>query len=64
MVKEGVVNPAAGMWLSAMLLIPIGIFLMHKARKDAQPFNTELYVKLWTKVKKLFRFSKSTPSAD
>jgi lipopolysaccharide export system permease protein len=64
MVKEGVVNPAAGMWFSAMLLIPIGIFLMYKARKDAQPFNPEIYIKIWTRIKRIIRANKTNPDTD
>jgi lipopolysaccharide export system permease protein len=64
MVKEGVVGAGTGMWLSAMLLIPIGIFLMYKARKDAQPFNPEIYIKIWTRIKRMIRPNKTNPDTD
>lgn len=41
--KEGSLTPFAGMWLSAFILVPIGIFLTYKAMKDSQLFNKELY---------------------
>ena len=51
MVKEGIISAAAGMWLSTAVLIPIGFFLVRKAIKDAQPFNTDVYFKMWRKIK-------------
>ena len=66
MVKEGIVSAGSGMWLSTAFLIPIGIFLMYKARKDAQPFNTDKYYKIWQKIKRTFFIKKAndTPIAD
>jgi hypothetical protein len=32
-----------------MVLVPIGIFLIEKARKDSQIFNKELYFRIWRK---------------
>jgi lipopolysaccharide export system permease protein len=51
MVREGVVSPFTGMWLSTMILIPIGIFLTYKAMKDSQLFNAEFYYRLLRKLK-------------
>jgi lipopolysaccharide export system permease protein len=64
LVKEGVMFPFSGMWLSTYILVPIGLFLMMKARKDAQPFNTELYFKMWQKIKKYFSQTKKETKAD
>ncbi len=41
--KEGVTTSFTGMWLSTMVLIPIGVFLTSKAMKDSQIFNAEVY---------------------
>jgi lipopolysaccharide export system permease protein len=49
--KEGKWQPIAGMWLSTMVLVPIGIFLIEKARKDSQIFNKELYFRIWRKFR-------------
>ena len=56
--KDGKWQPYAGMWLSTAVLIPIGIFLIEKARKDSQIFNRELYHRLWRKARSFFRRSK------
>jgi lipopolysaccharide export system permease protein len=51
--KEAVLSPAAGMWLSTIVLIPIGAFLTYKAMKDSQLFNQEAYYRFFNSVKKL-----------
>ncbi len=57
--KEGVTSSFTGMWLSTMVLIPIGVFLTIKAMKDSQLFNREVYSRFFrntgTIVKGLFR---------
>jgi lipopolysaccharide export system permease protein len=52
MVKEGVLGPLSGMWLSSFILIPIGTLLMVKARKDGAVFNVNKWFVLWNKLKK------------
>lgn len=51
MVKEGVLIPFAGMWLSTMILIPVGVFLTWKAMQDSQLFNAEFYYRMLRKLK-------------
>ncbi len=51
MVKEGVVSAFTGMWLSTMILIPVGFFLTYKAMKDSQLFNAEFYYRILRKLK-------------
>jgi lipopolysaccharide export system permease protein len=43
--KEGTLTPSVGMWLSTMVLVPIGIFLIVKAMKDSQLFNKDFYIR-------------------
>lgn len=50
-VKEGITSPFAGMWLSSVILTPVGIFLSYKAMRDSQLFNKEFYYRLITKLK-------------
>ena len=50
--KEGVSSVFVGMWLSALALAPIGIFLTYKAMHDSQLFNKEFYFRLFRKRKK------------
>ncbi|MBN8862541.1 MAG: LptF/LptG family permease [Sphingobacteriales bacterium] len=43
MAKENTLTPFSGMWLSAFILVPIGMFLTYKAMRDSQLFNKEWY---------------------
>ncbi len=49
--KKGVTSVFTGMWLSTLILIPIGIFLTHKAMRDSQLFNKEFYFRLFKRKK-------------
>jgi lipopolysaccharide export system permease protein len=57
MVKENVLIPFTGMWLSTMILIPVGLFLTYKAMKDSQIFNAEYYYRLlrWLKLNRIMK---------
>ncbi len=44
-VRQDVLTPLGGMWLSTMILLPVGIFLIYKAINDSQLFNTEYYLR-------------------
>ncbi len=60
---EGVLNVFVGMWLSTIILIPVGVFLTYKAMDDSQLFNQEAYYRVFSKVKTFvttFRFSRFT----
>jgi lipopolysaccharide export system permease protein len=50
--KQNVVSPFTGMWLSTLVLIPIGIFLTTKAMRDSQLFNKEFYYRSFRTFKK------------
>ncbi|MFY7899657.1 MAG: YjgP/YjgQ family permease, partial [Chitinophagaceae bacterium] len=49
--RENVTNVFTGMWLSTLVLIPIGIFLIYKAMRDSQLFNNEAYFRLLKTVR-------------
>jgi lipopolysaccharide export system permease protein len=53
-VKQLVMDPFTGMWLSSMILLPFGILLTIKANKDSNLFETEFYKKVFLKLKKMF----------
>jgi lipopolysaccharide export system permease protein len=42
-VQQDVMTPLGGMWMSTMVLVPIGIFLIYKAMNDSQLLNNEFY---------------------
>jgi lipopolysaccharide export system permease protein len=47
-VRENILPPFAGMWLSTFLLIPMSIWLTIKAANDSVIMNVETYF-LWAK---------------
>ena len=49
--KTGVTSAFFGMWLSTMILVPIGIFLTYKAMHDSQLFNKEFYYRTFRFVR-------------
>jgi lipopolysaccharide export system permease protein len=57
-VKAGDASPFIGMWISIIVLTPIGIFLSYKAANDSVIFDAELYKRffgnLFTKLKTFF----------
>jgi lipopolysaccharide export system permease protein len=40
-----------GMWMSSIILIPVGLFLTYKAMRDSQLFNQEFYYRLLQPIK-------------
>jgi len=49
--KGGVTSVFVGMWLSVIVLIPVGIFLTYKAMHDSQLFNKEFYSRIFRKTR-------------
>ncbi len=43
-VREGVLEAHQGMWISSLLLLPVGILLTYKATTDSALLNTENYL--------------------
>lgn len=52
MAREGICACWFGMWLSSMVLLPIGTFLTYKASMDSGLFNPEVWSKVYEKTKK------------
>ena len=50
--REGVILPWKGMWISSVVLLPIGIFLSYKAATDSALFDKESYRKFFRKILK------------
>lgn len=53
--REAVVSPAAGMWISAFILLPLGIILTYKSVTDSEMMNTEAYLNFFKKIRALFK---------
>lgn len=41
--KEGIITALRGMWLSSMILLPVGVFLIYKATHDSVIFDADAY---------------------
>lgn len=57
-VKDSILSPGVGMWLSIIVLVPIGIFFTYKATNDSQLFNKDAYKRFFQAIVSLFRFNK------
>jgi len=57
-VKENILSPEIGMWLSIIVLTPVGIFLTYKAMHDSQLFSKEFYYRSYKKLKRLLQKNK------
>jgi lipopolysaccharide export system permease protein len=49
-VRGDLTSPFLGMWLSVLVLTPVGIFLTYKAMNDSQLFNKEIYLRFIKKI--------------
>lgn len=54
-VKQDVTLPVIGMWLSTLVLIPIGIFFTYKAMHDSNLFNQEFYFRTFRRVRSMLQ---------
>jgi lipopolysaccharide export system permease protein len=45
--REGVIPAWKGMWISAVILLPVGIFLTYKATTDSALFDRDSYVRFF-----------------
>ncbi len=53
--RELVTTPIIGMWLSSVIILPLGIILTYKATTDSTFFNIEVYIRFFQKLNP-FRF--------
>ena len=53
--RELYFEPATGMWLSSLILLPLGIFLSYKATTDSVIMNADFYIET---AKKFLTFRK------
>jgi lipopolysaccharide export system permease protein len=52
MIDSNDLTPAVGMWMSSIILVPIGLFLTYKAANDSALFDIEVYKRLMKKFSK------------
>ena len=53
-VKDDITSPFVGMWLSVLVLAPLGALLTYKAMHDSQLFNKEFYYRLFKSSRMFF----------
>ena len=53
--KEDKMTVIIGMWLSTLVLVPVGIFLTYKAMHDSQLLNKEFYSRIRKKLRGLLK---------
>lgn len=63
LVISGKLAPWPGMWISSMVLLPIGILLTWKASTDSPLFDADAYYRGWERVRSLFRRHHAHPPA-
>lgn len=56
--KELVIDPFWGMWISSIIILPLGITLTYKAATDSAFFNIENYIDFFKKLNPLNFFKK------
>ena len=58
-VREDILHPFAGMWISTFILIPVSVLLTYKAANDSVIMNVETYFlwakNLWQRLQKIQR---------
>ncbi|HRP57515.1 LptF/LptG family permease [Agriterribacter sp.] len=50
-VREDITSAFLGMWLSTLVLLPVGMFFTYKAMHDSQLFNKEFYYRLFRSIR-------------
>lgn len=50
---DSVLSPFVGMWLSAIIITPITIFVFYKANNDSKLFDMDFYIKFFQRIKLL-----------
>ncbi|HZG01471.1 MAG TPA: LptF/LptG family permease, partial [Chitinophagales bacterium] len=56
--KQGSLSPTGGMWLSVIVLFPMGLWLTYKASRDSVLFNKEAYASVFRWVVRRFKQKK------
>ena len=48
--REAIISPELAAWLSNLVLLPIGLFLLYHTRKDSKIFDIDYYVSFFNKI--------------
>ncbi|MCQ2252146.1 MAG: LptF/LptG family permease [Bacteroidales bacterium] len=55
MSRDGNWEPWQGMWISSVVILPLGVFLTYKATVDAQLFNSEAWLRVFSGIGQFFK---------
>ena len=58
--KLAVLDPFTGMWLSSIILLPLGIFLTYKASTDSPLMDADAYRKVINRLASFLKILKKT----
>jgi lipopolysaccharide export system permease protein len=58
-VRSAVTEPWKGMWMSTMIFLPVGIFLVYKAATDSNIMDADSYKLFFKKLQNRIKFRKS-----
>ena len=50
MIESKKLSPLVGMWMSSIVLIPLGMFLTYKAANDSALFDFDAYKRIFKKI--------------
>lgn len=57
--RELIWEPQYGMWLSSVILLPLGVFLSYKATTDSVIMNADFYINTFKKFVSFHRKAKA-----
>ncbi len=60
--KDGLLWVPLGAWMANLVLFPIGLFLMQRARHDSRLFDKDVYVIAWDRLKRRWAAYRSRQS--
>jgi|TARA_B110000881_G_C18537109_1_gene496428 lipopolysaccharide export system permease protein len=53
--REAIISPELAAWLSNLVLLPIGLFLLYHTRKDSKIFDKDYYVSYFNKFIRIYK---------
>ena len=62
--REGVTPAFKGMWISSVILLPLGIFLTYKATTDSAIFDRDGYIKIFNRILGTFKKKSAINQAE
>ncbi len=57
--RSGTLPVWVGMWMATGMLLPIAFLLINQARNDSQIFTKEWYLRIWSRIRKMFPVNKT-----